>query len=72
MQENLIHQLSAPVLFVNGELDKHCRPHVLQEACSGGRLPSHSRAQIVTLPVCRRSRFLPALYAALAACPLLT
>ncbi len=51
MQGNVLHQLNAPVLFVNGELDKYCRPQTLQEACSGGRLPSHSSARIVTLPV---------------------
>ncbi len=55
MQENLLHQLNAPALFVCGELDQHCRPNVLQEACSTGRLPSHSSTRIVTLPVCHRS-----------------
>ena len=59
MQENLLHQLNAPTLFVNGEKDEHCRPHVIQQACSDGRLPAHSSARVEMLPVPSRCLGLP-------------
>ena len=51
LQEPLLRQLNSPLLFVNGELDEHCRTHAIREACSSGRLHSASSTQIVTLPV---------------------
>ena len=55
----MLHQLNAPVLLVNGELDERCRPHVVQEVCSGGRMPSHSSVRILTLPVLTACCFSP-------------